>query len=458
MKKSLLGFLIFAFLFLPWFAPARAQTLAEIVSGRILLDVESHGEAWYVDPETGDRTYLRDGDAAYTALETFGLGITDANLALIPVGIESRFALTDSDSDDLPDAVEVSLGTDPSREDSDGDGFTDSQEIQSVYSPTGTGSMSTDEDLVERLSGYILLQVETNGEAWYVYPEDGKRYYLVTGEAAYEIMRYLSLGITTANLAGVPIASGSLQPPSSDPSTYQSYTLATDEGRFAIKVVTLQRDAFEMVTDTGSTTDCETDCAAKALAEYVQENAAFAGIHGSYFCPPDYAECIAKPYAFDPPAFNTAADVMIHDDTLVFHDRPFIAQTTDGEMHYFHRIDSFGTTLADYEASTGLEVNAAIGNWPSLIEDGISVVANEPVESSFSNIGTRGGIGWDDEYYYLVIASSATVGNLASIFDGLGAHYAMNLDGGGSAALYYDGSYKAGPGRLLPNAILFKEK
>ena len=31
----------------------------------------------------------------------------------------------------------------------------------------------------------------------------------------------------------------------------------------------------------------------------------------------------------------------------------------------------------------------------------------------------------------------------------------MNLDGGGSTALY-DGGYKAGPGRSLPNAIIVK--
>ena len=61
----------------------------------------------------------------------------------------------------------------------------------------------------------------------------------------------------------------------------------------------------------------------------------------------------------------------------------------------------------------------------------------------------------DEDYYYLVIASSASVQNLAAIFETLGAEYAMNLDGGGTAAMYYDGEYKVGPGRLLPNAILF---
>jgi exopolysaccharide biosynthesis protein len=36
----------------------------------------------------------------------------------------------------------------------------------------------------------------------------------------------------------------------------------------------------------------------------------------------------------------------------------------------------------------------------------------------------------------------------------LGARDALNLDGGGSAALYIDGSYRVGPGRLLPNVVV----
>ena len=45
-----------------------------------------------------------------------------------------------------------------------------------------------------------MLQVQQNGEAWYVNPKDGKRYYMKDGEVAYHIMRYLSLGITNKDL------------------------------------------------------------------------------------------------------------------------------------------------------------------------------------------------------------------------------------------------------------------
>jgi len=44
------------------------------------------------------------------------------------------------------------------------------------------------------LTGYILLQVESRGEAWYVYPSDGKAYYLGRPTDAFNIMKRLALG------------------------------------------------------------------------------------------------------------------------------------------------------------------------------------------------------------------------------------------------------------------------
>jgi exopolysaccharide biosynthesis protein len=38
--------------------------------------------------------------------------------------------------------------------------------------------------------------------------------------------------------------------------------------------------------------------------------------------------------------------------------------------------------------------------------------------------------------------------------DALDVDYALNVDGGGSSAMMFNGSYKIGPGRSLPNAIV----
>jgi len=51
-------------------------------------------------------------------------------------------------------------------------------------------------NLANRLSGKILLQVEENGEAWYIYPEDKKRYFLGRPADAFSVMRELGLGAT----------------------------------------------------------------------------------------------------------------------------------------------------------------------------------------------------------------------------------------------------------------------
>lgn len=55
--------------------------------------------------------------------------------------------------------------------------------------------------LASQLSGRILLQVESRGEAWYVNPNDYKRYFLGKPDDAFSLMRTLSLGISETEFA-----------------------------------------------------------------------------------------------------------------------------------------------------------------------------------------------------------------------------------------------------------------
>ncbi|MDO8592801.1 MAG: C39 family peptidase [bacterium] len=57
----------------------------------------------------------------------------------------------------------------------------------------------------DRLAGLILLDTEASGEAYYIYPKNLKKYYLGRPADAFKIMRELGLGITNANLANLPI-------------------------------------------------------------------------------------------------------------------------------------------------------------------------------------------------------------------------------------------------------------
>ncbi|MCC7523086.1 trypsin-like peptidase domain-containing protein [Candidatus Uhrbacteria bacterium] len=48
----------------------------------------------------------------------------------------------------------------------------------------------------KNLEGYILLQVESRGEAWYIHPKYGQRFYLKDGSEAYQMMRTFGVGIS----------------------------------------------------------------------------------------------------------------------------------------------------------------------------------------------------------------------------------------------------------------------
>jgi len=182
------------------------EALVARLAGYILLQVETDGQAWYLDPISWQRYYLADGDQAYQALRKFGLGITDYDLARIPVGYDTRANMKDSDGDGLPNLMEEALGTDIGNADTDGDGVSDGDEVlKNKSNPLGSGDQIISSSLVDRLKGRILIQVEANGEAWYVNPQDSKRYYMGDGEAAYQIMRFLSVGISNKDIVHIPI-------------------------------------------------------------------------------------------------------------------------------------------------------------------------------------------------------------------------------------------------------------
>lgn len=55
---------------------------------------------------------------------------------------------------------------------------------------------------------------------------------------------------------------------------------------------------------------------------------------------------------------------------------------------------------------------------------------------------------------YIGFVHNATMGESAKVVHALGFDNALNMDEGGSSALY-SGGYKVGPGRNIPNAVLF---
>jgi hypothetical protein len=131
-----------------------------------------------VKSKTECESKLTQTDAmVYSMIVSLGMGVTNNNLKKIPMA-DANLKGEDSDADGLPDLVEIALGTDKDKRDTDGDGFEDKREVLGHFNAGGEGSLPTDENFTNAMKGRILLQVERNGEAWYVNPSDSKKYFL----------------------------------------------------------------------------------------------------------------------------------------------------------------------------------------------------------------------------------------------------------------------------------------
>lgn len=203
-------------------------------------------------------------------------------------------------------------------------------------------------------------------------------------------------------------------------------------------VATFDLGSTTVVTDTANDNDCGSDCPTKALAQYISENGGRAGINGSYFCPPDYATCAGKVSSFDFSVWNNRQKKWINAANLFWGGRGMMV-FRPGSAQFFPCASCAGAPS---------DITGGITNYPSLLSGGQVLVSE-------GGKGTRGGIGFGSGKLFLVVARNSSFLDLANIFKTLGATEALNLDGGGSSALY-DGGYKAGPGRSLPNAIIVK--
>jgi hypothetical protein len=177
------------------------DNLAKRLSGKILLEVESRGEAWYINPKNQKRYSLGRPDDAFRVMRDLSIGITDNDLEKFPIGSDIKiYNGPDADGDGLSDELEKIIKTDPQKSDTDNDGYNDSLEIINNYNPNGLNKLPIDSFFAKKNAGKIFLQVESAGQAWYINPDDNSRYFLGRPADAYRIMRAFGLGITTANL------------------------------------------------------------------------------------------------------------------------------------------------------------------------------------------------------------------------------------------------------------------
>lgn len=121
---------------------ANSSPLASKLKGKILLQVEDKGQAWYVNPVNGKKYSLGKPADAFDLMRKLALGVSNANFNSIE------------------------------------------------KSPSSW----------KNLAGRILIKPEDNGKAYYFNPDNLKLYYLGRPADAFNVMRNLGLGITTGNL------------------------------------------------------------------------------------------------------------------------------------------------------------------------------------------------------------------------------------------------------------------
>lgn len=223
----------------------------------------------------------------------------------------------------------------------------------------------------------------------------------------------------------------------------QAASSTTSGGSYTVATFSL---GATVVTDNAADDDCRDSCATKSLSQYVSDNGGRAGINGTYFCPPDYSWCAGKVNSSDFPIWNNRKKKWMNADKLFWNGRGMMV-FRGGSAQFFPNAAASGAPS---------DITGGIVNYPSLMAGGNIVLDEGSIGDNLRvTKGTRSGIGFGNGKLFLVVARSANMRDLANIFQSLGATDALNLDGGGSSALF-DGGYKAGPGRSLPNAVIIK--
>lgn len=259
----------------------------------------------------------------------------------------------------------------------------------------------------------------------------------LTAKIASEKSKYLTT--LAPALAPAPISN------SAPSSGYSRQTVHTDFGDFVVDLVAGDLGSTRVIVDTATDGDCKDNCPVLSLADYVSRNGAYAGINGTYFCPADYPSCAGKTNSFDLLVMNKNKKY-INSDNNVYSTNP-AAIFGNGYVRFVGAAQEWGR-------DTG--VDGVISNFPLLVSGGNSVFAgtSDPKQGSK---GTRSFVANKGNIVYIGVAHNVTVPENALVLKALGMDNAMNLDSGGSTALW-SGGYKAGPGRSIPNAVLFIRK
>lgn len=228
-------------------------------------------------------------------------------------------------------------------------------------------------------------------------------------------------------------------------SGFSRQKVKTDFGEFIVDIVAADLNSTRVVVDTASDGDCRDNCPVLALGDYVSRSGAFAGINGSYFCPASYPSCAGKTNSFDTLLMNKNKKYL-NSDNNVYSNVPAVIFSGNSARYV--------GTSSEWGRDTG--VDAVLANQPLLVSGG-NVVFGGDDEVKRAGSGSRSFVGSTGSTAYIGVVHGVNAAQMARVLKTMGIQNALNLDSGGSTALW-SGGYRVGPGRAIPNAILFVRK
>ncbi|MEI6532605.1 MAG: phosphodiester glycosidase family protein [Candidatus Roizmanbacteria bacterium] len=224
----------------------------------------------------------------------------------------------------------------------------------------------------------------------------------------------------------------------------------TPTGNFIVSCIGANKSTTKVITDSASEDTCKNDCPVSSLDNYVSKNGGYAGINGMYFCPADYPDCTDKKNSFDTLFFQSNKKVYLNSENNIYSTIPFVVFNNDANPRFMQKSLEWGRDT---------NVMAGTAGNPMLVFNGQANTSTDGlVTKQTVTKSNRGAIVEKDANIYLCIVEKATVPDASQVFGILGATNALNIDGGGSSALYFNGRYLYGPGRQIPTAIIFANR
>lgn len=228
-------------------------------------------------------------------------------------------------------------------------------------------------------------------------------------------------------------------------SGYSRQKVTTEAGDFQVDIIAADLSSTRVIVDTASDSTCVNDCPVLPLATYVSRSGAYAGVNGSYFCPATYPTCSDKTNSFD--------TLLMNKNKTWFNSDNNVYSTNPGVVFEGSRVN-FVSAVSQVGRDTGID--GMISNYPLLVS-GSNVSFGGDDDPKKGSKGARSFVANKGSIVYIGVVHNATVAESARVMKALGMENALNLDNGGSTALW-SGGYKVGPGRNIPNVILFVKK